>query len=84
MDSEIIEQLREIIINSVGGANDLLIIGLHTPLVGNLLDSLAVNSLILGIEDYYGFSFDESDLSAESFETVETLANLIELKLSNR
>ena len=78
---EIIEQLKMIISNSIGGVTSPTEIDANTQLVGNLLDSLAVNSLILGIEEFYGFTFDDDDLSADAFETVESLSNLIQSKL---
>lgn len=50
-------------------------------LAGENLDSMAVTNLILAIEDYFGFVFDDDELSAEAFETVATLNDLITQKL---
>ena len=50
-------------------------------LAGENLDSMAVTNLILAIEDYFGFVFDDEELSAEAFETVATLNDLITQKL---
>lgn len=53
------------------------------PLAGDSLDSMAVMRLILALEEYFGFVFDEDELSAESFENLETLTALVEIKLDN-
>ena len=46
-----------------------------TPLLGAMpeFDSAAVQTVILALEDQFGFIVDEDDLSAELFETVGTL-----------
>lgn len=53
----------------------------NAPLFGHLLDSMAVTNLIMSIEDHFHFTFEEEDLTAESFETVEALKQLISKKL---
>jgi len=50
-------------------------------LAGNALDSMAVTSLIVGLEEHFCFMFDESELSAENFETVDDVVSLVQSKL---
>lgn len=58
-------------------------ISLSTPLLGNFpeLDSMAVVSLITSIEEFYGFVIDDDEISAETFETVGSLASFVEGKI---
>jgi acyl carrier protein len=49
-----------------------------TPLLSSgLLDSLAVEQLLLFLEDELGVAFEESDYSAEHFETVAAIEELV-------
>lgn len=53
-----------------------------TPLLSTgLLDSLSVEQLLLFLEDEHGVEFDESDYSAENFETVDAIVGLLRRKL---
>ena len=54
------------------------------PLLGNLLDSLAVTNLIIALEEQFGILFDDDDLSAEAFATVNSLVELILRKINER
>lgn len=53
-------------------------------LLGNLpeLDSMAVVNVITALEDYYGFSVDDDEISAQTFETLGGLAHFVEQKLA--
>ncbi len=53
-------------------------------LLGNLpeLDSMAVVNVITALEDYYGFSVDDDEISAQTFETLGSLAHFVEQKLA--
>jgi acyl carrier protein len=53
-----------------------------TPLLSSgLLDSLSVEQLLLYLEDEHGVAFDESDYSAENFETVNAIEALVRRRL---
>lgn len=52
-------------------------------LAGNALDSMAATNLILALEEYFGFVFDDEELSAEDFETVASLSNLVAQKVNS-
>lgn len=81
MDEKLLVELKNIITHTVGSnvvpnplANDY-------PLVGNLLDSLAVTNLIVALEEHFGFVFSDEELSAEAFENVLSLSELVSGKI---
>lgn len=81
LTDNILPEVKQVILSSTGSnlSPDAL-----TPdyfLVGNLLDSMAVTNLILGLEEYFGFSFIDEELSVEAFETVASLTELVKRKL---
>jgi len=55
-----------------------------TPLLGSLpeLDSMAVVHVITSLEEKYGFVVDDDEISADTFETLGSLAAFVEAKLS--
>ncbi len=68
---------------------DVLVIGdrantfdADTQLLGVLpeFDSMAVVALITAIEEEYGIAIDDDEISAETFETVGSLAQMVEEK----
>ncbi len=55
-----------------------------TPLLSSgLLDSLAVEQLLLFLEDEHGVKFEESDYSVENFETIAAIHDLLRRKLAD-
>ncbi|MBN1464150.1 acyl carrier protein [candidate division KSB1 bacterium] len=50
-------------------------------IAGDLLDSMAVTNLILALEEYFGFTFSDEELSLETFSTFESLAAVVHKKL---
>lgn len=57
-----------------------------TPLFGNLpeFDSMAVVSVVLALEEHFNIVIEEDEVSAETFETVGSLARLVDSKLAQR
>lgn len=55
-----------------------------TPLLGNLpeLDSMAVVSVITALEEHYGFSVSDDEISADTFATLGSLADFVKEKLA--
>lgn len=53
-----------------------------TRLLGDLpeLDSMAVLTVIMGLEEHFGFVVDDDEISAETFETVGTLVDFVASK----
>ena len=55
-----------------------------SPLLGSLpeLDSMAVVTLVLSLEEKFHITIDGDEIDAETFETVGTLAEFVEEKIS--
>ncbi len=55
---------------------------LGTSLLGEIpeFDSMAVVSVIVGIEEIFEFTIDDDDISAETFESIGTLVDFVESK----
>ena len=57
-----------------------------TPLLGALpeLDSMAVLALLTGLENHFGITFSDDDLSGSVFATVGSLSDLVGLALARQ
>lgn len=55
----------------------------ETRLLGELpeLDSMAVLTVILGLEEHFGIEVEDDDISAETFETVGSVVEFVNAKL---
>ena len=55
-----------------------------TPLIGYLpeLDSMAIVSVITALENHYGFTIEDDELTAETFETLGSLTAFVSRKLA--
>ena len=55
----------------------------ESPLLGSLpeFDSMAIVTVITQLEEQYGIEFDDDDITAESFETLGALVELVKGKL---
>ncbi len=58
---------------------------LDTRLLGSLaeLDSMAVVTVITAIEERFGITVEDDDISAETFETVGSLCRYVEARVVN-
>ena len=54
------------------------------PLADGLLDSLAVEQLIAFLEESFDIEFDDEELVAENFATIETVATFVDNKKARR
>ena len=81
MDNILLTEIKNIITNIVGSNIVPNPLADDYPLLGNLLDSLAVTNLIVGLEEHFGFVFNDDELSAEAFENVLNLAELVSGKI---
>ncbi|MDX2505946.1 MAG: acyl carrier protein [Gammaproteobacteria bacterium] len=52
-------------------------------LIGNLpeFDSMAVVSVITGLEEHFNITIEDDDIDAEIFETIESLVKFVDSKL---
>lgn len=76
---ELVQILRDVL--RLGARADRM--DASTPLLGGLpeFDSMAVVSVVTALEEHYGFAFDDDEIRGEAFETVGSLAALVETKL---
>ena len=56
-----------------------------THLLGNLpeLDSMAVVTIITALEEHFGFTVNDDEISAETFETLGSLSTFVDQKLKS-
>jgi acyl carrier protein len=56
----------------------------QTPLLGSLpeLDSMAVATVIAGVEERFGVFIEDDEINADVFRTVGTLTDFVEKKLT--
>ena len=56
-----------------------------SPLLGAIpeLDSMAVVMILTAMEEHFGFSVDDDEISADTFATLGTLTAFVEQKLGN-
>ena len=56
-----------------------------TPLLGSIpeLDSMAVVNVITSLEERFGFSITDDEISADTFATVGTLCDFVSRKLAS-
>jgi acyl carrier protein len=46
------------------------------------LDSMTVVSILTGMEDYFGFTVEDDEISADTFETLGSLVAFVDAKLA--
>ena len=78
-DLSIVDQVREVIIQALGIEDAGRIADASTPLFGSMpeLDSFAVVNLAMALESRFGFQIDDSEFTADVFETVGSLAGYV-------
>lgn len=78
-DDETVEAVIQVIVRSLGIQDRAREIGPSTPLFGELpeLDSLGVVELAVALEERFGISIDDEDVTGEVFETVGSLADFV-------
>jgi acyl carrier protein len=81
MSRQVTDEVKEVISKSVRAGVTAADLPLDFKLAGNILDSMAVTNLILALEEHFGITFADEELSAEAFETVGSLANFVAQKL---
>jgi acyl carrier protein len=57
---------------------------MDSPLIGAIpeFDSMAVVSVLTSLEEHYGFFIDDDEIDANDFETIGSLVNFVDRKLS--
>jgi acyl carrier protein len=76
--------LKQIIIRNLNLCGQTEELTMSSPLLGAIpeLDSMAVVGIITAMEESFGFSIDDDEISADSFETLGSLIAFVERKLN--
>jgi acyl carrier protein len=79
-----VDEVKAVVVETLGLEHRADAIGAETPLFGALpeLDSLAVAELVVALEGRFGIVFDGDDVTAEAFETLSSLTELVLGKLT--
>lgn len=79
-----LEDVRAVLKDSLQLAERAATLHADSGLLGELpeLDSMAVVTIITALEDRYGFMVDDDEISAETFETMGSLARFLESKVN--
>jgi acyl carrier protein len=83
MDNKVIAEVKEVVSKSVRTGVTAIAMPDDFRLAGNILDSMAVTNLILALEEHFGITFEDEELSAEAFETVASLSGFVAQKLTS-
>lgn len=78
----IIDDVKLLLADVLGLADGGASLHAGSPLLGSLpeLDSMAVVSLIGALEEQFGITVGDDDISAATFETLGSLASFVEYK----
>jgi acyl carrier protein len=84
MDQTTVKEVVDVLVATLGIENRAGTFDASTPLFGSLpeLDSMAVVELVVALEERFGITIDEDQVTGEVFETVGSLATLIDTKRS--
>jgi len=77
-----LDAVKAVVVDTLGIEDRADALDAGTPLFGSLpeLDSLGVAELVVALEQRFAIEFDGDDVSAETFETLGSLAAVIEDK----
>lgn len=83
-DMNTVEQVRTLLGDALQLGERAKSFDSYTQLLGNLpeLDSMAVVTVITAIEEHFGVTVHDDEISAETFETLGSLAAFVEQKVT--
>jgi acyl carrier protein len=78
-----VDDVKAVVVETLGLEARAHTLDATTPLLGSLpeLDSMAVPELLVALEDRFGITIDGDDVTADAFETLGSLAALVDAKL---
>jgi acyl carrier protein len=78
------EDVKAVLVSVLGIEDRAATIHAGTPLLGSLaeLDSMAVLELVAAIEQRFGVTIDDDEVTAEVFDTLGSLAAMVDDKVS--
>lgn len=80
IDQTVLDEVTAVVVRTLGIQDRAATLTASTALFGSMpeLDSLAVLELVTAIEDRFGFTIDDGDITGEVFETIGTLVQFVE------
>jgi acyl carrier protein len=80
----VLEEVKTILRDTLQLGDRARAFGTETRLLGSLpeLDSMAVVAVITALEERFGFTVEDDDISAETFETVGSLCRYVEARVA--
>lgn len=84
MTGTLTQEVKDLLVSVLGIDDRAATIDAGTPLLGNLpeLDSMAVLELVAAIEQRFGVTIDDDEVTAEVFDTLGSLTALVDAKLA--
>lgn len=81
--TDVTAEVKAVLVETLGVEDRAATIDASTPLLGSLpeLDSMAVLELVAALEQRFGITVDDDDVTAEVFETLGSLAAFVAEKL---
>jgi acyl carrier protein len=81
--TDVTSEVKAVLVEKLGVEDRAASIDAATPLLGSLpeLDSMAVLELVAALEQHFGISVDDDDVTAEVFETLASLTAFVTGKL---
>lgn len=78
-DTSLLEEVKQVIVQTLGIEDRAGALDAGTPLFGSIpeLDSLTVVELAIALESRFGLNIDDSDFTAEVFQTIGSLAEFV-------
>ena len=79
-----LEEVRNILSDALSLGDRKSQLKEDSVLLGNIpeLDSMAVVNVITALEDHFGITVDDDEISAQTFETLGSLTRFVEQKLA--
>lgn len=83
--TDVTDEVKAVLVETLGVEDRAETIDASTPLLGSLpeLDSMAVLELVAALEQRFGITVDDDDVTAEIFETLASLATFVQEKLAS-
>jgi acyl carrier protein len=78
-----VDGVKEVVVETLGIEDRAATLDADSRLLGSLpeLDSMAVLEVILALEERFGIAIDGDDVTADAFESLASLAALVDAKL---
>lgn len=79
-----LDDVRQLLIDVLNLGLEGAALTADSPLLGAIpeLDSMAVVNLVTALEDHFGITIEDDDISADTFETLGALAGFVAAKMA--